>query len=51
MLNKNLLQLPLKKDQFNYYIYVSDVGQNLQFDFCNYLILIFLCKKHYFRFR
>ena len=29
----------------------SNVEQNLQFNFCNYLILIFLCKKHYFRFR
>ena len=28
-----------------------DVRQNLRFNFCNYLILVFLCKKHYFRFR
>ena len=30
-----------------------DVGQNLQFNFYNYLILVFLCKKDegYFRFR
>ena len=29
----------------------SDVGQNLQFNFCNYLILVFLCKNRYFRSR
>ena len=23
----------------------NDIGQNLQFNFCNYLILISLCKK------
>ena len=28
-----------------------DVGKNLQFIFYNYLILVFLCKKRYFRFR
>ena len=32
--------------------YIFDVGQNLLFNFCNYyLILIFLCKIRYFRFR
>ena len=29
----------------------SDVEQNLPFNFYNYLILVFLCKKRYFRFR
>ena len=28
-----------------------DVGHNLIFNFCNYLILIFLCNFCYFRFR
>ena len=42
------------KDELNdelFQVEGSNVGQNLQFNFCNYLILIFLCKKSYFRFR
>ena len=30
--------------------FLTDVGHNLLFNFCNYLIFIFLCKIHYFRF-
>ena len=30
--------------------YGLDVGKNLQFNFCNYLILVFLYRKRYFRF-
>ena len=29
----------------------SDVRHNLLFNYCNLLFLVFLCKKHYFRFR
>ena len=29
----------------------SDVQQNLLFNYCNLLYLVFLCKKRYFRFR
>ena len=29
----------------------SDVGHNLLFNYCNLLILVFLCKIRYFRFR
>ena len=29
----------------------SNVGQNLPFKFCNYIILVFLCNFYYLRFR
>ena len=29
----------------------SNIGQNLLFNYCNLLFLVFLCKKRYFRFR
>ena len=41
----------LKHSKYLFQVQGSDVGHNLQFNFCNYLILVFLCKKHYFRFR
>ena len=31
--------------------HLNDVGHNLLFNFYNYLILVFLCKICYFRFR
>ena len=33
------------------FVYYSDVGHNLLFNYCNLLFLVFLCKNCYFRFR
>ena len=33
------------------FIFKFDVGQNLLFNFYNYIILVFLCNFHYFGFR
>ena len=36
---------------YNFHKKNPDVQQNLLFNYCNLLFLVFLCKKRYFRFR